>query len=210
MIHHMLRAIAAASLLCLAACGTSAHTAPAQSIKAPISNIVAFMGDSITADWDLPTYDTSNPTLNFGIAGQTTRQMLARFYAVLSIGAGVVVIMGGVNDIAKIGPAANTDSIASMAAKARVAGLRVILCSVMPHTAAWDSYVPPDRVEAFNQKLITLAQQNGYLYADYYDALVQADGTIDAAITKDGLHPNDAGYAKMWAVIGPLIKEDLQ
>ena len=36
--------------------------------------------------------------------------------------------------------------------------------------------------------------------------------TVDvaASLLLDGLHPNVAGYAKMWAVIAPLLNESLQ
>jgi hypothetical protein len=65
-------------------------SAPPAQVKA-VSNLAAFMGDSITQLWNVPAYD-QNPTLNLGISGQTTVQMLARFGDVMSSGAGVVVI----------------------------------------------------------------------------------------------------------------------
>jgi lysophospholipase L1-like esterase len=179
---------------------------------APISNVAAFMGDSITLLWDLAAYDSS-PTINLGISGQTTIQMLARFDAVISAAPGVVVILGGINDFDLLGPAVtNIDSIKAMAGQAQAAGIRVILCSVMPQAKAFPgagaSLTLAD-IEAFNQQLIELARTNGYLYADYYDQFVTTDGQVDTSLLIDGLHPNAAGYAKMWAVIAPLLAEDL-
>jgi hypothetical protein len=84
----------------LAACGGGA-SAPVQQVAAlapPISNVVAFMGDSITLMWNLTLYD-AGPTLNFGVDGAPTTNMLARFQSqVIAAAPGVVVILGGLDD----------------------------------------------------------------------------------------------------------------
>jgi lysophospholipase L1-like esterase len=201
--------------LLLTACGgnTAVQTTPTPVPSRPISNVAAFMGDSITQNWDIPQYDPS-PTINFGLAAQTTVDMLARFQdEVIASAPGVVVILGGVNDLQDFGPsAANIDSITSMAAMANAAGIRVILCSVMPTTDFKYSalHFTLADVQAFNDQLLRLAQENGYLYADYYDEFLNADGTVNNSLYMDGLHPNAAGYAVMWKVIEPLLNESLQ
>jgi len=211
------RAFAILAAGALSACGSggsATQSAPPVSppaVSRPISNVVAFMGDSITQLWDLPVYDSS-PTINLGIKGNTTAQMLARFDAVIAASPGVVVIFGGINDFLKLDVAGtNIDSIKAMAAQAQAAGIRVVICSVMPEQGY--PLMPADvtlaDIEAFNQQLIELAQANGYLYADYYDQFMTADGQVDTSLMFDGLHPNAAGYAKMWAVIAPLLTEDL-
>jgi lysophospholipase L1-like esterase len=169
------------------------------------------MGDSITRRWDLTQFDTA-PTLNFGVDANTTIQMLARFNDVVAAAPGVVVILGGVNDLQDFGPsAASIDSIKSMAAQAKSAGIRVILCSVMPSTdfQFGTLHFTLADVEAFNTQVIQLAQANGYLYADYYDEFLNPEGTVNNSLYLDGLHPNPAGYAVMWKVIAPLLAEDL-
>jgi hypothetical protein len=50
-----------------------------------------------------------------------------------------------------------------------------------------------------NEALMKLCADNGYLYADYDDAMLLPDVAQDVAATIDGLHPNAAGYAKMTA-----------
>lgn len=199
-------------MLTLSAC--SGNDPPAR-VQAPISNIVAFMGDSITQYWAVSDYDTTNPTVNLGIAGQTTVQMLARFDAVLSSGAGVVVIEGGINDLYYLGPTvANTDSIAKMAAEAKAAGIRVIIASLLPDFYAYPAGVgyPPQSgdILAMNEALMKLCSDNGYLYADYYDEFLNADGTVNKSLYLDGLHPDADGYAVMWKVLQPLLNEELQ
>jgi lysophospholipase L1-like esterase len=201
--------------LCLSACGGGTQSAQPSH---PISNVVAFMGDSIIHRWDLTQYDPG-PTTNLGIEGNTTAQMLARFNDVLATAPGVVVIFGGGNDLIIDGEV-KTDSIAAMAKMATAAGIRVILCAMTPADippdvqASVQAAYPKDQlnnahIEPFNQELITLARENGYLYADYYDAML-TNGQFDPSLYVDGLHPNAAGYARMWAVIEPLLNESLQ
>jgi lysophospholipase L1-like esterase len=197
----ILRTSAIAAICLLAGCdgggNTSVQPAP------PISNVAAFMGDSITHRWDLTQYDP-NPTVNFGVDGDSTAQMLARFDAVIAIAPGVVVILGGIND----GATSNTDSIKAMAGQATAAGIRVILCSVLPFSFQGHD-LDQAHIGSLNQELINLAQANGYLYADYFDVMINPDGSQNQSLFVDGLHPNAAGYAKMWAVVAPLLAEDL-
>jgi lysophospholipase L1-like esterase len=187
----------------------TASSAPPAQTKA-VSNLTAFMGDSITQFWNIPAFDP-NPNINFGVVDQTSVDMLARFQTdVIASDPGVVVILAGINDFFDFGPAkANTDSIKAMAAMAQAAGIKVILCSVMPsdYTIEPQSFTQAD-VQAFNDQLIEIARTNGYLYADYYDQFLNPDGSINLSLFNDGLHPTDAGYALMWKVLAPLLAED--
>jgi lysophospholipase L1-like esterase len=204
----------AGMILALTACGGgSASTAPTVPvIKAPaVSNLVAFMGDSITYGWNLANFD-SNPTMNLGIPGEITSKMLARFGDVVAANPGIVVILGGTNDIADgQTPEWTIANLKSMADMARAAGIKVILCSVM---ATVGSKVPvpwsdEPAIPVLNAKILELARQEGYLYADYYDVMLLPDGTADPTLLLDGLHPNAAGYTVMWRVVAPLIAEYL-
>lgn len=211
------KTLAILAVLALSACGggSATQSAPPVSppaVSRPLSNVAAFMGDSITALWPLDQYDPG-PTLNFGVGGNTSVQMLARFDAVVAASPGVVVILAGAGDLEYIGPAASTtDSIKAMAATASAAGIRVILCSVPPHfysSGHGQSYSNAD-VEAFNQKILTLAIANGYLFADYYPVFLNPDDTVNPSLfIADGAHPTPAGYAAMWKVLEPLLTEDL-
>jgi acyl-CoA thioesterase-1 len=205
----------------LAACGGSGapvqQEAPPAAQKA-MSDVVAFMGDSITQLWDIPLNDPG-PSINFGEDGEATTGMLLRFNNdVIASAPGVVVILGGIDDMAQYADGQTTtlptiDSIQAMAAMAQAAGIKVVLCSVMPFNFAINpqpATFSASEIEAFNQQLMTLAAANGYLYADYYDAMINAAGTQNTALFMDYVHPNAAGYAVMWSVLAPLIQEDLQ
>jgi len=102
-------------------------------------NRVVFMGNSITEGWSYFNKDffINNPFVNRGIGGQTTPQMLVRFKPdVINLNPKAVVIMAGINDIARnTGPILleNTaDNIISMAEIAKANNIKVYICSTLP------------------------------------------------------------------------------
>ena len=110
-------------------------------LAAPAANEkrVVFMGDSITDAWGthFDKYFPGKPYVGRGISGQTTPQMLIRFRPdVIALGAKVVVILAGTNDVAgNTGPETPEmiqDNFASMVDLAKANGIRVVLCSILP------------------------------------------------------------------------------
>src|SRR3954451_2223884 len=98
---------------------------------------VVFMGDSITDSWgrgnfaSTAPFFTGKPYVNRGISGQTTAQMLLRFYAdVIALKPKAVVFLGGTNDIAgNLGPVtleSIENNLAAMADIARANGIKVV------------------------------------------------------------------------------------
>ena len=167
---------------------------------------VVFLGDSITAGWSnaAPAFFEGRPYIERGIGGQTTPQMLARFRAdVVDLEPAAVVILAGTNDIAgNTGEATNKmiqDNLASMAEIATANGIRVVLASILPASDyPWSpGRQPAGRIAAINSWIRSYADENGHLYLDYYSALVDDRGGMQAAYTTDGVHVNAAGYAVM-------------
>src|SRR6476660_4520502 len=118
---------------------------------------VVFMGDSITDGWKLADYFPGRPFINRGISGQTTPQMLIRFRPdVIALQPKVVVILAGTNDIAgNTGPSTLEmieDNLANMADLARMNGIRVVLCSVLPvYDYPWKpGLTPAPKIVALN------------------------------------------------------------
>lgn len=210
----MRRTILFTITLLLSACGGSNTQAPAGVSNQPASRgAVVFIGDSITQFWqngDPPDYPTASPTLSqhvpgvidAGIKGQTTPQMLARFQAdVLSYRPSVVVITGGTNDILYTSNP-NINAISTMAEEASAAGARVIIGTVPPTTH--DNAL--NAIQQFNSQLKILAADYGYTLADYYSVMLTGAGAQDTSLfLPDTIHPNSAGYAKMWSKVGPLL-----
>ena len=193
-------------------------------LRAPtVPGRVVFMGDSITDGWNLASAFPARPYVNRGIGGQTTAQMLVRFYPdVIRLQPAAVVIFAGTNDIAgNNGPQTLQmvqQNIMAMVELARVHDIRVVLCALMPVTDAkrgapdrggmpivQTKQRPPADIRTLNSWLQAYAQSVGAAYADYYSATVGTDGLLRAELTNDGLHPNADGYARLQPVISAVL-----
>ena len=194
----------------------NAHLAP----LAPSENRVVFMGDSITDGWGRQhgQFFPGKPYVNRGISGQTTPQMLIRFRPdVIALKPKVVVFLAGTNDIAgNTGPMtleAIEDNLASMAELAQANNIKVVLSSVLPvcdYIKPQTERRPPEKVIALNGWIKDYAARNGFVYLDYYSAMVDESGLLKTALTNDCLHPNDAGYAVMAPLAEKAISEALK
>ena len=179
-------------------------------------NRVVFMGDSITDGWGKKAapFFPGKPYINRGISGQTTPQMLIRFRPdVIQLQPKVVVTLAGTNDIAgNTGPETLQnieDNLSSMAELAKANGIRVVLASVMPicdSLGQQSQRRPPQQIVTLNDWIKSYTTKNGFVYLDYYSAMVDASGMLKQDLTYDCLHPNDAGYA----VMAPLAERAIQ
>jgi lysophospholipase L1-like esterase len=174
---------------------------------------VVFFGDSITQFW--PTQGKFFPGrsyINRGISGQSTSQMLLRFREdVIALGPQVVVILGGINDIAgdtgTSSPELTLDNLVSMAELARAHGIRPVLSSITPAKAIpWNAAMrPAPEIARANRLIRAYCERNGIAFIDYYSAMAGRDGGMRPGLSNDGVHPNAAGYAAM----EPLAKRAL-
>jgi len=169
---------------------------------------VVFLGDSITDDWRLNEYFPDRDFVNRGIGGQITGQMLGRIKAdVIDLHPAAVVIMGGINDLAREIPlTAIEDNYLMMADVASAARIKVIFASLLPvsdtHQNADPAYVqtpshPPVYIQALNDWLARFCAQRGYVFLNYYPTLADGQGALGTDLSDDGLHPNAKGYRLM-------------
>ena len=178
----------------------------------PENNRVVFMGNSITDAWIKysPDFFAKNNYVDRGISGQTTPQMVVRFRQdVIDLNPKVVVILAGINDIAgNTGPSSLKmieDNIASMAQLAKANGIKVVLSSVLPAIAfPWRPEINPvDKIIDLNKWIKAYAQKNKFIYLNYYSSMADERKGLNTAISKDGVHPNLAGYK----IMEPLAKK---
>ena len=124
-------------------------------------------------------------------------------------------IMAGTNDIAgNTGPMsveATEATIRRMAEAARKRGIRVVIGSVLPARAfGWNKEIhPAAAIAALNRWLSDYAARRGFAYADYYSAMAESDGGLPASLSRDGVHPNKAGYAIMRPIAEAAIARAL-
>lgn len=186
---------------------------------APGENRVVFMGDSITDAWGRThgKFFPGKPYVNRGISGQTTPQMLVRFRPdVIDLKPKVVVILAGTNDLAGNTGPETVDQIegnlASMAQLAQANHIRGVLASVTPVCDCFRPQTakrPPAQIVALNAWIKNYCGRNGFVYLDYYSAMVDDHEMLKKDLTLDGLHPNDAGYEIMSRLASAAIAQAL-
>lgn len=179
-------------------------------------NRVVFMGDSITEGWHLDQSFPGKPYVNRGISGQTTPQMVLRFHQdVVNLKPKVVVILAGINDIAgNTGPMTLEDIENNLAAMTEIAtanGIKVVLCSVLPaFDFPWSpGQHPAPKVITLNEWIKSYAASQGYPYVDYYSAMKDDRGGLPATLSRDGVHPNEAGHTIMVPLVAAGIEKAL-
>ena len=180
---------------------------------------VVFLGDSITDGWKLAQYFPGKPFLNRGIGGQTTPQMLVRFYPdVINLHPAAVIILAGINDIARnTGPETLEmieDNFRAMCELAQNHSIKVVLCPLLPVSDYTQhkqtDHRPPSDILKLNDWLRRYAAEIRAEVADYYSVLVDGHGMLKEGYSEDGLHPNDRGYTLMAPLAEAAIERALR
>lgn len=192
--------------LCLLLTGCAATADP----KITFGKTV-FIGDSITAFWDLKASFPGQDFIDMGIPSQGTPLIKARFERdVIAFHPQTVVILAGTGDVvgsrgdlSKVDLSQTVINLRAMVNDAVAAGIVPILCTVPP-VAENITNINPAAVGNFNPLIDALNVQIlevPVLHCDYHAALVNQTGVF-----KDGVHPNAEGYVLMTAVIDKLKK----
>lgn len=177
---------------------------------------VVFMGNSITDGW-YPAdsmFFKNNGYIGRGIGGQTTAEMLVRFRAdVINLKPQAVTILAGTNDIAQnIGYISQENifgNIVSMCELAKANNIKPVLCSILPvYDYPWRPGLEPAlKIVQLNGWMKEYAAKNGFVYVDYYSALVDDRGGLPKKYAEDGVHPNLDCYKIMEKIIHEALSE---
>lgn len=186
----------------------------------PGENRVVFLGSSIIEFWKKVSPEFFEKHLNYvdrGIAGQISPQLLIRFQQdVISLKPKAVIILAGSNDISgSMGHVTNEkimDCIRSMTELAKLHHIKVILCDYLPIADyPWRKGLQPaEKIVALNKLITQYAQENNLTLLDYFTPLLDKNTNGQRAeVTKDGVHPNAAGYQIMAPITEAAIKKAL-
>jgi lysophospholipase L1-like esterase len=131
---------------------------------------------------------------NHGIWGERTEEIAARFDAAVA-GADVLIVQGGINDIAQGRPvdlaAAN---LRMLVERGLALGLPVAVCDVLPWNNGWPQKEAP--IRALNERIHAF----GVPVLPFHDTLEDpgAPGRMKAEwCNDDGDHPSIAGYRRL-------------
>jgi lysophospholipase L1-like esterase len=177
--------------------------------------VVAALGDSITEG--SPEFDSrrggdetsqweywaacADPRLEFrnhGIYGQRTDEILARLDEAAA-GADVLVVQGGINDIAQGRPVeAAAANLGAMVRRGKALGLRLALADVLPWNNGWPDAEP--KIRRLNERIGEIALEEDVTLLPFHDTLEDAErpGRMRGDWTHaDGDHPSVAGYRRL-------------
>lgn len=178
---------------------------------------IVFLGDSIF-DW-YPTekiYDDF-PVVNSGIAGNKTTDILKNMEErVYKYNPTKVFLLIGTNDIEwEDSDELNEEvynNIKKIAQKIRKnrKNAKIYVLSILPvnnnMSGAHDRHI--SEIKTINKKLENFCKNEKYItYVDAFDGLTNSDEMFYEGYTKDGLHPNDLGYAKITEMLMKYMYE---
>jgi len=204
-------------------CGGESTTAstPAMPVSAPDDGkvVVAALGDSITAGsplWDPdptiraqigPALDPrsqfeywatkEDPSLEFrncGVFGERTDEIALRLED-CAVGADVLIVQGGINDIAQgRAPAEAAAEIDSMIQRGLDLGLPVAVIDILPWNNGHPAADAP--IEELNRSIRSIAESKRVPVLPFHDTLEDPaePGVMRSDLTIDGDHPSVAGY----------------
>jgi lysophospholipase L1-like esterase len=134
---------------------------------------------------------------NHGVNLERTDQIALRLDEAL-VGAQVLVVQGGINDIVQDRQLDDTvGDLAGMVERGQRSGARVAIANVLP----WNNGFPAraSRIRELNARIASLADSSGALLLDFYAALEdpQRPGRIREAWTTEGDHPSVEGHRRL-------------
>lgn len=184
--------------------------------------VVAALGDSIHAGspyWDpdpdvRATYGDDldeqsqweywaakkNPRLSFrncGVWGERTDEIAARYDACVP-GAEVLIVQGGINDLAQGGDVEQAaGNLRAIVKRGKEQGLRVAIANVLPWNGGWPRTGEP--IIRLNELIDELAREEGVPVLPFYTTLESPDapGRMRDEWTSDGDHPSVEGYRRL-------------
>jgi lysophospholipase L1-like esterase len=156
-------------------------------------------GDDPESQWEhwAALQDPRLEFRNHGIYGQRTDEIAARLENCV-VGADVLVVQGGINDIAqgrRVEPAAQ--NLRGMVRRGRELGLGVVLADVLPWNNGWPDAEP--EIRRLNGLVHALAREEGVLLLPFHDTLEDPDrpGRMREEWTAEGDHPSVEGYRRL-------------
>lgn len=179
---------------------------------------IVFFGDSITAGYNVKEFFDEYHVVNSGINGNITKDLLDRSENDLyDYNPSKVIILIGTNDIrANISDEEIVDNIKNI-----INGIRknrknaeIYIQSIYPINRDVDKEYWKDVKSEYNNKHIiklnklikNLCKEENITYIDVYSKLIDDNGNLKSAYTKEGLHLNDLGYYKVTNVLKEYLK----
>lgn len=161
---------------------------------------LALVGDSLTQAGDWSAWLPGENVRNFGVAGDTTDDTIARLWDVIESRPATIVLLVGTNDLAWRRSAEhvvrNIETILVTLRK-ELPESHILMQSVLPRGREF-----ADQIRDINRHLWQFAPTVHAGWLDLWPAMALDDGELNPGFSEDRLHLNDEGY-RVW--VGELI-----
>ncbi|MFF2052422.1 SGNH/GDSL hydrolase family protein [Leifsonia sp. NPDC058194] len=157
---------------------------------------LALIGDSLTQGGDWGALLPGETVWNFGVAGDTTDDVLARLDDVIGSAPATVALLIGTNDLAWRRSAEHVVrnvETALVTLRKELPEVRILAQSVLPRAVEF-----ADQIKDINRHLWQFAPTVHAGWLDLWPAMALEDGELNPAYTEDRLHLNAEGY-RVWA-----------
>ena len=193
--------------LTLAGCGEEDE--PSLGGRPAKTTLVAALGDSITEGAPLANRESryghwaemrlrgGTRFRHCGVSGERTDQIALRLDGCVR-GAEVLIVQGGINDIAQGRPVrAAARDLRRMAERGKQLGLRVALTEVLPWNNGYPAAAPP--IRRLNRAIARIGRDLRVPVLPWYSKLEDPDnpGRMKSEWTSDGDHPSVTGYRRL-------------
>ncbi len=190
-----------------------------ETVKYVTDQNIVFFGDSITEAYKVEEFFPDTFVVNSGIGGNKSDQLLERIDEDLYVyNPSKVFILIGINDL---NSGVSQEDILNNIQKV-VNGIKInrkyaeiYIESIYPIN--WDMFddlkfsfnkdITNDTIKEINSKIKTICEENDINYIDVFSSLVDDNGSLKEAYSKEGLHLTDLGYFKVTKVLEKYISE---
>lgn len=168
---------------------------------------IVFVGTSLTQGFPLQEMFRNTHLLNRGVGGNTTSDILKRFYEVANREPGKVFIEAGINDLTKglsiDSVMKNVDSLVRIC-RIKNPKVKLYLHSILPtrgEQGKWNY-----QIVDFNKRMEQYCKDGGLTYIDTHSAFTKVS-EMNPALTTDGIHLTAEGYKTWKGIIEKYINE---
>ena len=177
---------------------------------------LVFMGDSITQGWTekapavwSSAFGAFHP-LRLGIGGDRTQNLIWRIDQgeLAGLQPKLLVLLIGINNLSAGDAAVDTaHGVRVLLERIRAAlpTTQVLMLGILPSGASAKDPLRA-RIQECNEELQRLAGSQ-VVYADIGAVFLTSDGSIDARLMPDALHPGEAGYQIFAGALGPWLQK---
>ncbi|MEO6943094.1 MAG: GDSL-type esterase/lipase family protein [Lacisediminihabitans sp.] len=164
---------------------------------------IVFLGDSITQNGDWASWFPEANTVNLGVSGDTTDDVLLRLDAAVEAAPDSILLLIGTNDLGtrqSVEHLVRNIQLMLVQLRRELPGTRMLVQSILPRAREF-----ADRVQDANIHLRQFAATVHAQYLDLWPAFAEHDGEINPAYSDDRLHLTAAGYEAWLGELRPAL-----